>query len=312
MDNLKIALMLLMSAGLLVNGCREKPTVAPAIIDPALVSGTQALAEVREFIALGRRDAGTAGAQKVADYLLARLKQLGVTNSVIDAFDEEYPGGRATFRNVLGTIRGAGNRWIILGSHFDTKSGISDAFQGANDSGSSTGLLLELGRGLSQQKNLPFNILLAFFDGEECRRQYGPQDGLHGSRRLARQLQQDGRATNVQAVIILDMIGDRDLSVTLPRNGAPALMTAVFKAAETAGVRDKFSLAANAVLDDHQPFLDAGLPAVDVIDFQYGSAPGQNDYWHTPEDTLDKLSADSLALVGRVVIRVVNDITQSH
>jgi glutaminyl-peptide cyclotransferase len=149
---------------------------------------------------------------------------------------------------------------------------------------------------------------VAFFDGEECRRHYGPQDGLHGSRRLAKTLLDDGRALNVRAVIVLDMVGDKNLQLTLPRNGTPRLLTAVFRAAEADGARDKFSLYATEILDDHQPFFEAGMPAVDIIDYEFGSAPGKNDYWHTPADTLDKLSAASLTVVGRVVVRMLNDL----
>jgi Zn-dependent M28 family amino/carboxypeptidase len=150
------------------------------------------------------------------------------------------------------------------------------------------------------------SVMLAFLDGEECQVAYGPNDGLHGSRHLVAGLVASGRARTVRAMILLDMVGDRNLNVAIPRNGTPELITAAFKAAEANGVREKFSLAGHAVLDDHQPFLDAGMPAVDLIDFDYGSGPGVNDYWHTPADTLDKLSPASLEIVGRVVLRMLN------
>jgi Zn-dependent M28 family amino/carboxypeptidase len=171
------------------------------------------------------------------------------------------------------------------------------------------GLLLALADWYRSAPPLKSALWLAFLDGEECRRDYGPHDGLHGSRRLARDIVDRGVAERVQAVVVLDMIGDRNLKVMLPRNGTPSLMAAVLKAAATEQCRPVFTLHPGSVLDDHQPFLDAGMPAVDLIDFEYGSAPGRNDYWHTAGDTLDKLSADSLHLVGRVVIRLLDDLS---
>ncbi len=310
-----------LAAGLLLIliGCR--PPAAPPGLEPGRVNGAAALEEARALAAIRPRDAGTPGAQPAAEHLLARLRALGI-QAALDAFEDECPGGRATFRNVQGVIPAAQpaggisrlrarvpekSAWVVLGSHYDTKEGIAAPFAGANDSASSSGLLLELARLIQARGPLPFNVLIAFFDGEECRREYGPRDGLHGSRRLAGQLVADGRAASVRAVIILDMVGDRDLNVTLPRNGTPALMSAAFRAAEAGGVRDKFSLYRDALVDDHQPFLEAGMPAVDIIDFEYGSAPGRNDYWHTPADDMDKLSAESLAAVGRVVVRMLNE-----
>jgi len=202
--------------------------------------------------------------------------------------------------------RFSSNDCIVLLSHFDTKTGISTNFIGANDGGSSTGLLLEFAHVLHNSPLRHCPVLFGFLDGEECRVQYGPHDGFHGSRRLAAQLAAEHR--NVRAVILLDMIGDRDLTVTLPANGSPELTLLALEAAKIVGVREKFSLADGRVLDDHQAFLDAGFPAVDLIDFIYGSAPGLNDYWHTPADTMDKISAESLTSVGQVVAEMLRQI----
>jgi len=107
------------------------------------------------------------------------------------------------------------------------------------------------------------------------------------------------------------MVGDRDLTITLPGNSTPELVTLVLDAAKEEGARLKFSLLGIALLDDHEPFLRARMPAVDIVDFQYGSAPDKNDYWHTPQDTLDKLSAESLETVGRVTIRTINKLIET-
>jgi glutaminyl-peptide cyclotransferase len=145
-----------------------------------------------------------------------------------------------------------------------------------------------------------------FFDGEECMTHYGLSDGLHGSRHLAKRLIDAGRAGDIQAMILLDMIGDRDLTVTIPRNSTPALIAAFFEASREDGAREKFSLFPLQIGDDHDPFFSAGIPAIDIIDFHYGSAPGRNDYWHTEADRIDKISAESLGVVGRIVLRVLN------
>lgn len=266
--------------------------------------GQKALDEVAELVAIRPRDAGTSGARRAAVHLEGKLKALGL-KTVIDTFSEETPHGKTFFNNVLGRLPGKTDRLIIIGSHFDTKSGISPDFQGANDSGSSSGALLELARVLAASGPYETEFLFAFFDGEECRREYGPTDGLHGSRRLAQQIFDGGGAEHVEAVIILDMIGDKNLNVTVPRNSSRDLVKTLFESAHETGARSLFSLGKGSILDDHVPFLLSGMPAIDIIDFEFGSEPGRNDYWHTMEDSMDKLSADSLQIVGDVVLRMV-------
>jgi len=307
--------LLLLLAGLAA-GCRPAPSPTRAAApDPAQLDAGRALEEVRALVALGARDAGTDGARRAALHLAGRLRAFGI-QAEIDGFSDGTPEGRKPFWNVIGECParpGAGEApWFFFGSHFDTKSGLGPRFEGANDSASSSGLLLELARGLQAGGPWPVNIGFLFFDGEECLREYGPADGLHGSRRAARQLVKDGRAGRTLAVLVLDMVGDRNLTVTVPRNGTPRLAAALFRAAAAEGVRNRFSLMDGGLLDDHVPFLKAGIPATVMIDFEYGSAPGRNDYWHTEQDTLDKLSADSLGVAGRVAIRMLEELMETR
>ena len=286
------------------------PPAEPLVQIPFVAAnGSNALARVAALCALGPRDAGTIGGERAALWLSAELQRAGLA-ARIDAFTNDTPSGPLACRNVLATVpaaqTGATGDCIVLLSHYDTKTGISPDFIGANDGGSSTGLLLELAHALHDTPLRQCSVLCGYLDGEECRVQYGPRDGLHGSRRLAAQLAAEKR--KVRAVILLDMIGDRDLSITLPANGSTHLTLLTLKAAETVGVRNKFALADGQILDDHQPFLDAGFPAVDLIDFVYGSAPGRNDYWHTPADTLDKISDASLTAVGQVVVEMLRQL----
>mgnify|MGYP001607523761 CR=1 FL=1 len=291
-------------AGLL--GSRPPPP-APAFV-PFLTAGFDgeaALQETRDFVNLGPRPAGASGARKAAEHLASRLGQAGVSVA-IDEFTDSTPEGVITFRNIVGTLGNTAGPFVILASHYDTKTGLGDAFIGANDSGSSSGLLIEMARFLRAQPGPVRGVMFAFLDGEECLRSYSDRDGLHGSRRLARQLVSGGQASNVLGVVLLDMVGDKDLSVTLPNNGSSELVSMALTSAREENARLKFSLMGRPLLDDHEPFLAAGMRAVDIVDFCYGSGPGRNDYWHTTQDTLDKLSAESLGIVGRVAIRVVN------
>jgi len=291
--------------------CRKPvPVALPAAVagyDPSLVSGQKALERVREFLRISPRDAGTEGAAAAATFLAEELRKIGLRTE-IDEFQDATPVGRRKFRNVTGHIAGTSDDVIILASHYDTKTGIGAGFQGANDSGSSTGLLLELASLLKKGPRPANDIVIAFLDGEEAMQYYSDNDGLHGSRRMAKGLSVSGAGKKVMAVIVLDMIGDSDLEVTLPLNSTLSLCSRIFAAAHEHGVRSRFSMSRSAVLDDHVPFLDAGMPAVDIIDFTYGSAPGLNDYWHTPADTIDKLSAASLETTGRVVVSLVNSL----
>ncbi len=299
-----------LAAAILLAGCRDNATVITTQRPPIQSTvptdlGVNALARVHRLCELGPRDALTPGAEAAAKWISAELSAIGLKPDT-DTFNDPAPDGTSRIlRNVTATVPGTGGGHVLLLSHYDTKSGISDTFVGANDGGSSTGLLLELAAHFARNPATQ-SVTFAFLDGEECRRAYGESDGLHGSRHLARKMREAGQG--VDAVILLDMVGDRNLRLTLPRNGTAHLKTAFLDAAAAQGVRNKVGLLPYDILDDHQPFLNAGFPAIDLIDFEYGSAPGLRDYWHTTADTIDKLSADSLQVAGSIVIQMVNDL----
>jgi len=288
---------LLIGAALLA-GCQPKPPLNLPEFD-----GRQAYMEVESLVKISPRDAGTTGGLRAAEHIFGRLRSFGI-EAEIDTFNDRTPKGEKRFNNVIGRIPGENGRWIILGSHFDTMPGI-DGFQGANDSGSSTGVLLELARLLAGQQPQT-GILFAFFDGEEGVADYIPGDGLHGSRHMARQLAASGDADQVEAMILLDMVGDKDLHFTIPANSSRGLVKEVLRAADYVGYRDRCSLDRHLyITDDHVPFLDAGIPAIDLIDFQYGSRPLLNDYWHTKNDSLEHIGAESLEITGTIMLEVL-------
>jgi glutaminyl-peptide cyclotransferase len=297
-----------------LNGCRKPDeSIETSALSPAVKlhftpeQASNAFRYVENFVRENTpRDAGTTNGARAAEWLCAELRNNGI-NAHVDRFTDLSPHGTSTFANVLGEVQGTSKDWIVLLSHFDTKSGVGNGFQGANDSGSSTGLLLELARIIHNEKPLSLNFIFGFMDGEECVFAYSENDGFHGSKRLSRQMK--ARNKSVKAVILMDMIGDRNLTITLPRNSTAELKVMALRAAETVGYRDKISLYNGVILDDHQAFLDHGYPAVNLIDFHFGSRLGQNDYWHTMEDTMDKISADSLLVTGRIVTEMVNQLS---
>lgn len=286
-------------------GCSRDGGAARSRIDPELLDEQRAYREVERLLRVQSRDAGTPGAEEAAKQIAKRLSEIGVEVE-IDSFPDATPQGECVFHNVVATIPGKGEGLVVIGSHFDTKAGMPPGFQGANDSGSSTGLLIEIGRVLKQSAPLEFATQLVFFDGEECLERYAMNDGLHGSRHHLDRLLAEDSADKVKAVIVLDMIGDRDLDVSFPRNTSPALQSLAFEIARGQGVRRHFGIAEGTVIDDHLPFHQAGMRTINFIDFKFGSRPGLNDYWHTGEDTIEKISPQSLGIVGRVVLEVLN------
>jgi Zn-dependent M28 family amino/carboxypeptidase len=188
-----------------------------------------------------------------------------------------------------------------IGSHYDTKWLPKIRFVGANDAASSTGCLLEIARVLSQIQ-LGRDVAVVFFDGEEAFERYSEKDGLYGSRHLASTLKDGGSLRHLKGVIVLDMIGDKDLKITIAAGGDPGLSRAIFEAAEALGWRDHFALMSTALTDDHEPFQKEGVPSIDLIDFNYGP---DNAFWHTPQDTLENISPRSLEIAGKTVLKML-------
>jgi Zn-dependent M28 family amino/carboxypeptidase len=283
-------------------GCKPEQKV-----DLPGFDGQRAFAEVEALVQFSPRDAGTSEGWKAAKHIFKRLESFGI-DAEMDTFVDMTPEGEKTMINIIGLIPGKKKEWIILGSHFDTMPGI-DNFQGANDSGSSTGVLLELARMIQSSGVVPDRgIIFAFFDGEEGIAGYVQGDGLHGSRYMARQLLETGDQKKMKAMILLDMVGDKDLKFTIPYNSTRNLVQETLNAAHSLGYRDHFTLSRSIITDDHVPFLEIGIPAIDLIDFKYGSAPGLNDYWHTQDDSLQNISAESLEITGSITLQMLKQI----
>lgn len=243
------------------------------------------------------RDAGTTGGRRAAQFILDAVSATG-SDARLDAFEADTPCGRRLFTNVeCEFVSNPTGAWTVVVSHYDTKPGVK--CPGANDGASTTGLLVAIADALRARRGQRGNVLLVWTDGEESMKAYTDRDGFWGSRHAAEKLKASGR--DVRAVICLDMLGDRELSVSLPRNSSPALRQIALLAARRAGEEGLVREIPELVKDDHVPFQNLGFPSVDLIDFDFGSAPGRNDFWHTGEDTLDKISEGSLLRSGRLV-----------
>jgi len=209
-------------------------------------------------------------------------------------------------RNIIAKFPGKSGRALVVTGHFDTKPMPGRVFVGANDGGSSTGLLLELAQVVN---TMPHNddILLVWFDGEEAYGEWSATNGVFGSTHLAEKWSQDGTLPRIKELINVDMIGDKDLGVLREENSSQPLMSLVWKTANDLGYGKYFLDSGFPTDDDHMPFLHKGVTAIDLIDFDYGP---ENAYWHTEKDTMDKLSAHSLEVVGSVVAAVLRKLDQ--
>ena len=268
------------------------PSVSP-------VNGERALEHVRAQVALGPRPPGSPALQRCREYIAAQMKSFGYEIEE-DVFIADTPFGAIEMKNII-TRKNTGKEGkgvIALATHYDTKLMEGKDFVGANDAGSSTGLLIELGRALAGADG-PYDYRFLFFDGEEAFIEWSAFDSTYGSRHLARKWKEDGTASKVRALILLDMIGDRDLDIQYETNSTKSLMDLVWETAKSEGLESILSGYRGAIEDDHIPFLGIGIPSVDIIDLNYG--PGHS-YWHTAEDTLDKISAESLEKTGRLVL----------
>jgi glutaminyl-peptide cyclotransferase len=255
---------------------------------------------LRKQVSFGPRPSGTPAIVETRRYIIEQLKAAGI-ESREQMFIGKTPLGEVSMANVIATIPGKRRERIAIASHFDTKLYREFRFVGANDGASSTAALLELGRVLKQRPN-EFTIELLFLDGEEARMpEWRGLDNTYGSRHYVEAAQKDKSLATLKALVLLDMIGDRDLRIRRDANSTPWLVESIWAAAAKVGHAATFSNELTTIEDDHVPFLRAGIPAVDIIDLD-------NPTWHTPQDTLEFVSARSLQIVGDVVIAALPDI----
>jgi len=256
--------------------------------------GNKAYAHVARLVAIGPRPPGSDGIRRAQEYIRGQLQSFGCQVEE-DNFHASTPLGSLPMKNIVAKIRGASPHVVLLATHYDTK--LLENFVGANDGGSSTGVMLELARILCARKGA-LTVWIAFFDGEEAFAEWSPVDGTYGSRQMAAKLAVSGELPQIKAMLLADLVGDRKLRIKRESNSTGWLTDLVWATAARLGYQNIFISKATPIEDDHLPFLHRGVPAADVIDLD---AP----YWHTGGDTLDKISARSLAIVGHVFLESV-------
>lgn len=279
----------------------EKPGTAPSSFD-----GARALAHVKKFVEMGPRPSGSPEIKQAQQYIESELKSYGLAVKKMP-FVAQTPLGRREMLNITGVIEGKRPEILIVSGHYDTKYFQEFSFVGANDGGSSAAAVLELARVLAKEPKPELTLWFAFFDGEEAVIEWRGSDNTYGSRQYAEELKRSGEINHVRALILLDMIGDRQLDIRKESGSTVWLTEIIWKTARELGYGANFLQPDMPIEDDHINFLRAGVDAVDLIDFNYGP---DHSYWHEASDTLDKVSAGSLKIVGDTVVRSLPAIEQ--
>jgi len=231
----------------------------------------------------------------------------------IDTFTASTPAGLQTMHNIIVKYPGKKDGLIVIGSHYETNYPLKDiAFFGANDGACTSALLIEIGQYLRAHPPQGYGVVLVFFDGEEAVKQWSAQDSLYGSRHLAAKWSQDGTLGHIKAFLLADMIGDKQLDIDQDGNSNPRLIELLKEAAKDTGHANAISRDHTPIEDDTVPFARRGVPVLDVIDFDYGphTDATPDGYHHTAQDTIDKISPQSLQTAGDIFLELIRLVDQ--
>jgi glutaminyl-peptide cyclotransferase len=266
--------------------------------------GDRALQYVKDIVKFGPRPVGSANHKKVEDYLVSQLKADNVER---DDFTADTPEGKFPVHNIVAKFPGKKDGIIVVASHYDTNYPLRNtSYVGANDGGSSSALLLEIANQLRGKINEGYSVWLVWDDAEESIKPDTEvdflTDSLYGIRHLADKWQADGTLKNIKAFLLADMIGDSELEIERDLASTPWLEAVVYQSATRVGYQSHFFARMESMEDDHLPFMQKGVPSADLIDFTYGY---NNVFWHTPQDTVDKLSPKSLEITGTVILETI-------
>ena len=267
---------------------------------PPVFDAERAMKYTKEIVAFGPRPLGSASHKKVEDYITAHLKGDTVVD---DAFTADTVEGKFPVRNIIAKFPGTKDGIIVIASHYDTNYPLRNtSFVGANDGAATSALLLEFANQLRGRKLDGYSIWLLWTDAEEAMKTWSDTDSVYGTRHLAEKWQQDGTARQIKAFLLADMIGDADLDIDRDMNSTQWLESVVYDASTRLGYQSHFFARTNQISDDHLPFMRIGVPCADIIDINYGY---NNVFHHSVQDTVDKLSTNSLNISGKVILETV-------
>jgi hypothetical protein len=287
------------------NAAAPALTLQPDSGAPPAFDGERAMQYAKEIVKFGPRPLGSANHKKVEEYLDSRLKGDQVED---DVFTADTPEGKFPVHNIIAKYPGTKDGIVVVASHYDTNYPLRrTSYVGANDGASSSALLLELANQLRSKPHDGYSVWLVWDDAEEAIKPDTEipfmDDSLYGINHVAEKWQADGTLKKIKAFLLADMIGDADLNIDRDLNSTSWLEDVVGESAKRLGYQSHFFVRNNQVSDDHLPFMKRGVSCADLIDFSYGY---NNVFWHTPQDTIDKLSPKSLEIVGSVVLETVH------
>jgi len=279
-------------------------TLPPDSGPPPVFDGDRALQYVKDIVKFGPRPVGSANHKKVEDYISSHLKGIDFED---DSFTADTPEGKLPVRNLIARFPGTKDGIIVIASHYDTNYPLRKTpFIGANDGGSSSALLLEIANQLRTRPRDGYSVWLVWDDAEEAIQPESEipfeKDSLYGITHLAEKWEGDGTLKKIKAFLLADMVGDADLNIERDLASTPWLEAVVGEAATRLGYQSHFYGKTTQMIDDHVPFMKRGVACADLIDFNYGY---NNVFWHTAQDTPDKLSPKSLEIVGSVILETI-------
>jgi glutaminyl-peptide cyclotransferase len=288
---------------------------APAQKTPTRFSGQAAYTLTQQLLQVApKRFNGSPGHLKAEEFIKQHFTaEAAKGNLETDTFTASTPLGLQTMRNYIVKYPGKKDGIIVLASHYETNYPLRDIeFYGANDGAATTALLIEIGNVLRAHPPEGYSVWLVFDDGEEAVKSWGPSDSLYGTRHLAAKWSNDGTIAKIKAFLVADMIGDKDLNIDYVDNSTPWLLDMLKVAAKNTGHSAYIFKYRESEEDDHIPFLQRGVPVLDVIDAHYGPSTEQtpDGYHHTAQDTLDKISAKSLQISGDLFLEMIRLINQ--
>lgn len=262
------------------------------------IDANRAYNDAKTMVDFGPRPAGSAAIKKTQQFIESELNSYGLKVTE-DKFDGDTPHGKIPMMNIIAEVPGQKSDIVFITGHYDTAP--LPGFVGANDGASSAASVLEIARVLAKTKP-EYTLWFVFFDGEEAVIDWDANNGMdntYGSRHLVEKMNQDGTIKRARAMVLVDMIGDKDLDIRRDSDSTRWMVDLVWDTAQRSGAGNYFLGNQLAMSDDHIPFVKAGIPSVDIIDFNFGP---DNSYWHTKEDTMDKISGESIKIVSDVVI----------